>query len=140
MMLPFLLLLAQATVFEQYAVTERYTGKVARPVLATVKDRQYRTRLREAADGKPNFAGHYIVTVFGCGASCVMGAVLDATTGRVSWFPFTVCCWSSTGDDFKPVEYRLDSKLIAFRGMRDEAGKEGVYFYKLEDGKFIEVK
>src|SRR3954471_12030449 len=55
---------AQTPQFKDYAVSERFTGKVASPVL-TSESRNYRTRLREAARGKPNFAGHFIVTYWG---------------------------------------------------------------------------
>jgi hypothetical protein len=38
-------------------------GKNGRVIFAR-DDRNYRTRLREAARGKPNFAGHYILTAW----------------------------------------------------------------------------
>lgn len=79
--------------FEDYPTTGVYKGKNT-PLALTRDDRTYRTRLREAAAEKPNFAGHYILAAWGCGAECVMGAVIDANTGRVSWFPHTICCWS----------------------------------------------
>jgi len=31
----------------------------------------------------PNFAGHYVVIVWGCGAQCVMMAIVDVKTGIV---------------------------------------------------------
>jgi hypothetical protein len=44
--------------------------------------REFRTRLREAARDKPNFAGRFIGTTLGCGTECVQGAIIDARTGR----------------------------------------------------------
>ena len=62
--------------FDDYPVNERYTGKTA-PLVLSREARTYRTRLREAAREKPNFAGHFIVTSWGC---CSPGE--PATTSR----------------------------------------------------------
>jgi hypothetical protein len=123
--------------FEDYRVKERYEGKTAQPLLATRGDRQFRTMLREAAREKPNFAGHYVLTAWGCGAECLMGAALDAKTGKVFWIPFTICCWP---DDVKSgMDFRLDSSLIVFTGSRNEKGG-GVYYYKFEKDRFTLVR
>ena len=78
--------------FEDYHIQEQYKGNTAAPII-TKDDREFRTRLREAARGKANFAGHYVLTVWGCGATCLMGAAIDAKTGKVYRLPFTICCW-----------------------------------------------
>jgi len=123
--------------FEDYAVKEQYKGKVAQPVLRTKSDREFRTRLREGAKEKVNFAGHYVLITWGCGGGCVMGAALDAKTGTVSWIPFTLCCWPLEVED--PLNFRVDSKLIVFTGSRGEQG-QGVYYYRFEGGKFVLLK
>ena len=85
--------------FEDYMVTEMFTGTPAPPILATPEQRMYRTRIRNGVStgadvwigsyknpikGKgPNFAGHYFVIRWGCGSQCVMMAVVDAATGIV---------------------------------------------------------
>src|SRR5262249_38346996 len=98
--------------FKDYPVTEQYTGRSAAPILVTRQDRMYRTMLREAASKKPDFAGHYIVATWGCGAGCVMGAIIDAKTGRVYSIPFTLCCWDAdVNDNFEPIQYHIDSNL-----------------------------
>jgi hypothetical protein len=127
--------------FEDYKVTEQYAGKCA-PLVLTRRDREFRTRLREASQEKPDFAGHYIVAEWGCGAGCVMGAIIDAKTGRVYWLPFTVCCWSAdVPDTFEPIEYRIDSSLIVINGARNEKeGDNGKHFYKFENGKFVLIQ
>ncbi|HEU4872788.1 MAG TPA: hypothetical protein VFT44_06795 [Pyrinomonadaceae bacterium] len=68
--------------FKDYPVTESYMGKTA-PVVLTRDDRMFRTRLKEASKEKPNFAGRYILTAWGCGTTCLMGGVIDAKTGKV---------------------------------------------------------
>lgn len=97
----------------------------------------FRTRLREAAKDKANFAGRYILTAWGCGTTCLMGAVIDAKTGNVHWWNFTVCCWGFDIDDkFRPIEFPLNSRLIVFSGARNEKeGDIGAHFYKLENGR-----
>src|ERR1700722_13939823 len=71
--------------FEDYPVTELFTGTPATPILSTPKQRMYRTRIRNGVlkgegvfgDGRterprPNFAGHYIVVEVMCGAPCTL--------------------------------------------------------------------
>lgn len=80
-----------------------YTGKLAAVNLASHKDaRTFRTRLREAAKERPNFAGHMIVTTWGCGASCQAVALIDARNGKVYFGPT-----ASAG-----VKHRADSRLL----------------------------
>jgi hypothetical protein len=47
--------------FKDYPVDRIYNGENA-PLILTKDDRTFRTRLKEAAQKKPNFAGHYILT------------------------------------------------------------------------------
>lgn len=80
-MLPwFFLLLAQTKTettplptFEQFAVTESFTGPPAKPILNTPGDRFFRTMIRKGAAKGPNFAGHHTIAVWGCGTSCISG-------------------------------------------------------------------
>ena len=118
--------------FASHPAAERYAGPNAELVLKSKQDRAFRTRLREAAKQTPNFAGHYIVTTFGCGSSCVMGAVIDARSGLVTWLPFTVCCWKDAQSE--PVEFRPDSALMIVRGMRNEQ-ERGTFYYVLQKGR-----
>lgn len=83
-----------------------FTGTPAPPILATPEQRMYRTRIRNGvlkgegvvADSetkrlltKPetNFAGKYVVIIWGCGSQCVMMAVVDTATGIVYKPPLT---------------------------------------------------
>jgi len=134
--------LAQAAAprFGDYPAIGKYNGKNSALVL-TKNDREFRTRLQTAARLPPNFAGHYIVTAWGCGTECLAGAVIDANSGAVQWFPHTICCWGDTGDKFRPIDYRLDSRLIVFVGERNEKeGDGGTHFYEFQDGNFAHVK
>jgi len=125
--------------FKHYPSTENFSGKNA-PVIIGKNEKTFRTRLREASKEKPNFAGRYILTAWGCGAECLMGAVIDAKTGRVYWWNFTICCAANFAADFKPIEFRLNSRLIVFSGLRNEEGENGAHFYKFENGRFVFIK
>jgi hypothetical protein len=123
----------EAPHFQDYAVTVLKIGRPAEVRLEDPKSRRFATMLREGAAHKQNFAGHYTLTSWGCGASCIMTAVIDSKTGEVAWLPFTVCCWSLTVTE--PLEYRLDSRLLIIHGSRDEHG-EGTYFYEFDGRDF----
>jgi hypothetical protein len=119
--------------FDQYPVHEKVSGPVAKPVLRSKQDRQFQHQLQRAAQMRPNFAGYYVLTIFGCGTSCVMGGALDARSGQVTWLPFTVCCGNYEGTE--PVEFRPDSALLVVHGMRNESG-DGTYYYLHAAGGF----
>lgn len=128
--------------FRDFAVTKIYVGKNAPPKI-TNADKTFRTRLREGSKEKPNFAGRYILTAWGCGALCLMGAVIDAKTGTIHWLPHTTCCWDVGDDKFDPIEIRLKSRLIVFSGLRNESerdSKDDSHFYEFKNGRFIFVK
>jgi len=127
--------------FADYPAIGKYNGKNSAVVLRNRDDREFRSRLRSAARQPPNFAGHYIVAAWGCGAECLMGALIDANSGEVHWFPHTICCWGDVDDKFRPIEYRLDSRLIVFSGERNEKeGDDGTHYYEFNDGKFVHIK
>lgn len=125
--------------FGDFPAQPVYHGQVAAPVLRSAQDKSYRTMIRTAAaSGKVNFAGHYILSAFGCGGGCLQIFALDARSGEVHWLPFTV----SWGPDDKlfdteimPLDYRVDSALVVVAGSRNEHG-HGVYHYVFEHGQF----
>jgi len=75
-----------------------------------------------------------------CGSACVVGHLLDARTGRIVHMAMTISGWCEIEDNFEAIVTRADSRLIVFRGMRDEQGINGVHYYTLEaDGKLKHV-
>jgi hypothetical protein len=128
--------------FSDYPVKQVYKGKVARPVFTTRADYEYRTRLRDAVsrDDRPNFAGRYYVATWGCGSACVSSGLVDARTGAVTMVPFTISGWRETYDDFEPIGYRANSRLIVFSGERNEKGDMGRHFYVMESGRLKFLK
>lgn len=118
-----------------------YDGPVSSPNLSSHSEAgTYRTRLREAARGTVNFAGHYILVSWGCGTTCVAGAVLDARNGNVFFLPFSICCWGNVDEGFRPIEFRKNSTLLVFAGLRNEQGAMGAHFYEFRSGVFVHLK
>ena len=79
---------SSARMLAKYPVAKTYKGP-NKPVdlKSHRRARRFRTRLREAAKERPNFAGRFIVTAWGCGTSCQMIAMIDASNGKVHFGP-----------------------------------------------------
>jgi hypothetical protein len=94
----------QRPLFADFPVNETFHGQ-PKPVdlNSHPKAREYRTRLREAAKGKPSFAAYYIVAEWGCGSPCQQVALIDARSGAVQFAPFA----TSLGN-----RHQLNSRLF----------------------------
>lgn len=115
-----------------------YAGKPVGVHLQGAKSRLYASNLRLASHQPVNFSGRYILATWGCGASCVMGAAIDAKTGSVTWLPFTVCCWNL--EITEPLEYRQDSHLLIVHGSLDEKGPgSGIHYYDFDGRRFAPI-
>ena len=137
--------------FKDYPAGEVYKGEIAKLVLDTV-GRQFETRLTKALEnGRPSFAGKFIVASWGCGTSgCNTGAIIDAETGKAYAFPVSISSvteYDSGGlakGDYQEHEYRLDSRLMKFagnlEGTENTDGDNVVEYYEFKDNKFIFVK
>ena len=114
-------------------------GKKA-PLRLTKEDLPFKSRLRMGYRESVNFAGKYVLTFWGCGMECLMGAAIDTETGTVHWLPGTACCWSGDEEsgepELAPFEFRIDSRLIVIGGYVDEKGVKGSHYYRMRDGNF----
>ena len=134
--------------FDRFPATPAFVGKPAPVVFVQKRHRQYRTAIREAVAKGPNFAGHYTIARWGCGAGCIGGAVVDLKTGTVLDLPFQVVVSGIAGlsyadgtdmssPSFEPIEFRADSRLLIVRGCPDEDLKRcGLYAFEWTDPKF----
>ena len=122
--------------FARYPVVARYRGTQAVPLLRPgTAAWQFRTRIREAARQPANFAGHYVLATWGCGAECVSFAIIDVKTGAVYFDSRTVCCWgTAVPDDFEPVRGQLDSRLLICTGLLNEQGPNKPHRYLFSQG------
>jgi hypothetical protein len=122
---------------EKCPVSIEVKHKLPRLKFTDPKGQLYRSSIHDAAQGPIDFAGHYIMATWGCGAGCVMGAVIDAKSGHVTSLPFTVSDWPL--DVIEPLSYRADSCILAVRGKLNERGKTGPHFYKFDGRSFSEI-
>jgi hypothetical protein len=153
---------AHTPAFEDYPVKEAFNGVPHAPILVTPEQREYRTRVRDGVEkgwgvrinGEsdkqqntpgPNFAGHYIVIVWGCGSPCLMMAVCDAATGAVYNPPLSarglalsvLVLPDSVGGNAS-IAYRRDSRLMIIRAMPpgQPTATSYTFYFVLEDGSW----
>jgi hypothetical protein len=113
---------AQSTpAFKQYAARVEKIRNVKVNLQSHKNARMFRTNLRNAAKEGVNFAGHYILTTWGCGTNCSQSAIIDARNGRV-FFPgelegagFGFC---ELPDDAEPIVYQANSRLLILNGFK----------------------
>ena len=115
--------------------------RVARPIVPKNWDEDPRLRLLDSVPrgSRTNFAGPHYMAVWGCGTACVVGAIVDARTGRIIPLP-TVSGWKEVHDDFQGIAFRNDSRLVVMSGERNEKGYMGQHFYLFENGRLTFLK
>ena len=122
--------------FKDYPVKKVFRGPIAAPVLTTAMARMFRTQLRNSVKYGPNFAGHYTLARWGCGAGCSAVAVIDAISGQVWFAPFSledvllkegVYCHRS-------AEFEVDSELFIATG--NVNGKVGTHYFRWRQSRF----
>ena len=128
----------QLPTFEQFKVEGKYTGKPSVPVLRTRMQRTFQTVIREAVQSGPNFAGHYTLAQWGCGAGCVSMAVVESKTGQAFDGPFNLLGYDLSyvyegGEE--QLEFRVNSRLIVARGCPGEKDC-GTYYYEWAGDQF----
>jgi hypothetical protein len=103
--------------------------------------RQFRTRISDAAKLRPDFADHYRLADWGCGSQCVSIALVDLATGRVYDGPFRTLGYGRpqvyVGGE-RELEYRISSRLLIARGCPEDKDC-GTYYFVWEDSRFRRV-
>jgi hypothetical protein len=122
--------------FSDYAAAKIYNGRPAKPKL-TREQRTFRTRIRLAAKQPVDFAGHYVVAAWGCGASCVAFSIVDSVSGVV-YDGFGVAELPGSWEEEHPaperLEYKRDSRLLRINGCPNETNC-GFYDYEMVEGQ-----
>jgi hypothetical protein len=106
----------------------------AAPKLATAGQRRFRTEIRDWAQKGPNFAGHYTVAEWGCGAGCAQFVVVDNRSGTVYEGPFgglpnSLVCFGDLDVDHSGIDYHDNSSLLVVKGCPNNKAC-GNYFYQ----------
>lgn len=134
--------------FTQYAAKVEKIKNVKVNLRSHKNANMFRTNLRNAAKEGVNFAGHYILTTWGCGTNCTQSAIIDARNGRV-FFPdqlegagFGFC---ELPDDTEPIVSRADSRLLILSGFKGgdlslNNAPCGIYYLEWTGTKFNQVK
>ena len=109
--------LASEDIFIKYPAEQPFVGKRHPPLLIDPDARLFRTRIREGVAKGVQFAGHYQVAIWGCGSGCLSFAIIDARTGKVTFFPATISQDREMGER---LTYKRQSKAIHVIGSLNE--------------------
>ena len=122
--------------FTQYAVKVERIKNVTVNLKSHKNARMFRTNLRNAAKEGVNFAGHYVLTTWGCGTNCSQSAIIDARNGRV-FFPDQLegdgVGFCDLPDETEPIVHKANSRLLILSGFKGgdldrENGRCGIYY------------
>lgn len=107
----------------------------ASPRLTTRESRLYRTVIRDDFTQPANFAGHYRVTIWGCGTDCRNFAIVDKYTGATYTMPGVEAIAGVMGNDDERVDFRAGSRLLIVAGCfnddcDDRNAKAARFFYE----------
>lgn len=133
---------AQSPAFQKYPVSKVYAGPQARARVARNSPAwKFRTRIREAAQQRPNFAGHYVFTAWGCGSECLRYAIVDVLTGAVYFDNVALTWWgATTPEPFTPLNFRVTSSLVVFTGVLGAESKNTTYYFRFSQGRLLAVQ
>ena len=121
--------------FNDFRVDSIYTGRNAPLDLASRKGaKRYKTMITEGYESQlTNFAGHYIIASWGCGAPCHMGYLMDRTTGKVYNIPY-----AELGYDFRQNSRMLIVNPPDSLGFyNDFFGKPSIYVWDEETKQLV---
>ncbi len=125
---------AHAPTFANYPTAPLWQGPSAEPRLATRMEKVFRTQLKTQAREKPDFAGHYHIATWGCGAACIDWGMIDSKTGRVvmgdTWGDVNLMHVMD-----QPLMYKPDSRLFIILGAPSEKPEREGFTYLLWTGK-----
>ena len=131
----------------------QYSSKIEKAKTKTIdfsshkNARTFRTNLKNALKDGVNFAGHYILTTWGCGTNCSDSAIIDARSGKV-FFPkelegagFGFC---ELNDETEPLVYKSNSRLLVLSGFKggdlnSEKTACGIYYFEWTGTSFKKV-
>ena len=89
----------------------------------------------------PDFAGHYKVVTWGCGAGCVQFAIVNVQTGDVHFPPEVETVMALPEREEDPVQRRTGSRLLVLTGRKVKPGwraaEDGKFYYEWKDDRLV---
>ena len=135
--------------FEQYPALGSFSGHlVPVDIRSHSKAKLFRTRIREGAQVGPNFAGHYTIVFWGCGAGCASLAVVDVNSGKV-FFPENLSFVDNTNIAYEELEspagdlinFQRNSRLLVIiGGINGASNLRGISYFLWEGNKMIRIQ
>ena len=127
--------------YNQYPVSSIYHGKPAPAQPNSADALRFRTVITQGAKKGPNFAGHYTVVEWGCGAACASFAIADTLSGQVFIPAFSVSFESADGQFYQDsgMHYQLDSSLFVIQGAPGQKAY-AQYLYHWTGNQLEEIK
>lgn len=139
--------------FTQYSARVEKIRNIKVDLKSHKTARMFRTNLRNSAKEGVNFAGHFVLTTWGCGTNCSESALIDAHTGRV-FFPTQLegigIGYCELPDDIEPLVFKTNSRLLVLNGFKGgdldkKNGRCGIYYFEwtgtaLKQFKFVPKK
>jgi len=119
--------------FRRYPAEPLFKGHPAAPILSAPEAHLFRTRIREGVAKGVVFAGHYELAIWGCGSGCLSFAVIDAFTGKVTFFPASV---SQNREARERLTYRRDSMALHIIGSLNDVDSADRW-YEWNGNEFI---
>ncbi len=98
--------------FTMFRINDIYKGKLAQPNFSDCpkdlkRDKDFRTTIMEGCEKGINFAGHYTIVEWFCGAECSFMDVVDRINGKIyQELPM------DTVDGYYGSKYSIDSRMI----------------------------
>jgi hypothetical protein len=131
--------------FKDFPVDSIYQGNLAKPNFKTNPNaKHFITRIKDGCESLGvNFAGHYTIVEWGCGAACQEMALVNRINGNIiySQIPF------DTLDGHCGLKYKIDSRmlivnteaLLDYKGYRRDYWRKPV-IYLIKDEKFKQIE
>ncbi|WAC42579.1 hypothetical protein [Pedobacter sp. SL55] len=138
--------------FERYKVeAEKIEGRANLDWDSYPEAKTFRTRIIQAYSiNEVDFAGYYVTSIFGCGASCLMGFMVDVRDGKIYDLPLgeeNSCFFAEDRASYNWMsrlfiaavcKENLEDKKVYYKAyLWDEDKKE---FEKVEQEKFLVKK
>ena len=105
--------------FDDYHTDQSFNGRAKVDFSTNQAARHYRTAITKDVATGVNFAGKYVMSIWGCGDNCQGSAVINAETGKILSYGMT-----STGYEFVVDSWLLDAGQMGYFVVEDDAFKQ----------------